>query len=167
MKLLHISLNTAHSGCKPCTFMASFTVFYTLSCPRPYTSPPPPPHFYKPTPNRLHSNVPNAKPISICHASPPQPHSEYQEDCTRPHFASYPSEALHAHPSHHRTLCSLQAMQILSLHYPLLSPICHHTLDTGPKNLSFYVIYDACGHHKLAVRMGDSSLNLAQAHRTL
>ena len=44
------------------------------------------------------------------------------------------------HPSHHHTLCSPQALQILSLHCLCLSPICQHTLDTGPKKLSLHVI---------------------------
>ena len=53
LKSLHISLNTAHLGCKPSTFMSSFThslqVFLFLPLHLP------PPHFYISTPNRPHS----------------------------------------------------------------------------------------------------------------
>ena len=44
------------------------------------------------------------------------------------------------HPSHHHAICSLQAMQIVSLHCPCLSPIYQHALDTGPKNLPFHYL---------------------------
>ena len=44
------------------------------------------------------------------------------------------------HPSHHHMLCSLKAMQILSLHCLYLSPISQHTLDTSLKILSLHVI---------------------------
>ena len=57
-----------------------------------------------------------------------------------------------SHPPHHHTLCSLQAMQILSLHCPCLSPICQHTLDTGPKNLSVHVIWCTTGRKKVKVK---------------
>ena len=49
------------------------------------------------------------------------------------------------HPPHHHTLCSLKALQILSLHYPCLSPICQHTLETGPKHHSIHEIGCATG----------------------
>ena len=43
------------------------------------------------------------------------------------------------HPSHHQMLCSPQALQILSLSFPCLSPICQHTVNSGPENLSLHV----------------------------
>ena len=63
MKPLHISLNTAHSGCKPSSSVSFFTHSLQVSCPCPHTSPLPPPHFYRPTPNHLHSYVPHAQTI--------------------------------------------------------------------------------------------------------
>ena len=64
MKSLHTSLNTAHSGCKPSTFM-SLTAHYPhilskSSFSSPYISPLPPPPFYRPIPNHPHSYAPNA-----------------------------------------------------------------------------------------------------------
>ena len=97
MKPLQISLNTVHSGCKPSSSCHLLHTFSKSSCP--YSSPPSPPHFYRPTPNHLHSNIPNAWTISIYLALPPRPRSEHSKDCTRPHFASYPSETLHTSTS--------------------------------------------------------------------
>ena len=100
-----------------------YVIFDTFSpsLPALYSSPPPPPYFYRPTPNHLHSYVPNAQTISICHASPPQPRSEHPKNCTRLHFLSF-------RDTPHHTLCSHQAMQIFSLHCPCLSPVCIYIL---------------------------------------
>ena len=65
-----------------------------------------------------------------------------------------------AHSSHHHPFCPLQTLQIRFLHRPGLSPICQYTLDTSPVYPS---LYDA----PLAIRIGDNSLNFAQAHLTL
>ena len=57
-----------------------------------------------------------------------------------------------AHPSHHHPLLSLQTFQICFLQRPGFSPICQCTLEyVAPR----------------AVRIGDNSLNFAQAHLTL
>ena len=78
MKHLRISINIAHSGCKPSSIMPSFKrhslqvcLFY--SCP--YNSPLLPPHFCSPTPNHPQSHVPDVQTTSICFASPHLPHS--------------------------------------------------------------------------------------------
>ena len=70
MKPLHISLNTAHSACKPSSFISSFTHSYQVlksSSPYLHISPPPPPHFYRPTPNHpplLRSTCPRS--VCLC-----------------------------------------------------------------------------------------------------
>ena len=74
-------LNAAHSGCKPCSSMSSFTHSLQVFLCLPLLFCPPPPHFFKLTPNHLHSFVRNAQTISIYHASPPQPHSAHPKDC--------------------------------------------------------------------------------------
>ena len=70
MRPLHTSLNTAHSECKPGSFVSSFTHSLLSSYPCPHISPLPPPYFYRPTPNHLRSYVPHAQTTSIYHASP-------------------------------------------------------------------------------------------------
>ena len=72
MKPLYISLNTAHLGCKPSTFISFFTHSYQVFLPLPIHLTLPPPHFYRPTPNHPHSYVPHAQTTSIYPASPPQ-----------------------------------------------------------------------------------------------
>ena len=95
MKPLHISLNTAHSGCKPSAF-----IYYPSHIPTkspslyPHISPLPPPHFYRPTPNHPHSNAPHAQTTSIYPTSPPHRRSVHPKDCTNPHCVSYPSATL-------------------------------------------------------------------------
>ena len=67
IKSFHISLKTAHSGCKPSSFMSSLThcshVF--LLHPRPLVWNPPP-TLCKQTPNHPHSYAPDVQTISIC-----------------------------------------------------------------------------------------------------
>ena len=96
MKTLHISLNTAHSGCKPSSSISSFTHCLQVFLPLPLL-------FFPTTSTFLQANtqsspllVPNAQTISLYHASPPQPRSEHPKDCTRPHFTSCPSETFHS-----------------------------------------------------------------------
>ena len=84
---------------------------------------------------------PTTKPHHLSHALNTQ---KTVQDFT--HFASYPSET-HIHLTIIRSAL-FQAMQILSLHCPCLSPIRQHTLDTGPKNLSLHVIW--CMYHGLS-----------------
>ena len=73
-----------------CYIYDSYQVFLTL----PAHLSLPPPHFYRPTPNHPHSYVLYAQTTSIYPASPPQPRSVHQEDCTNPHCVSYPSATL-------------------------------------------------------------------------
>ena len=97
MMSLHISLNTAYSGCKPSTSMSSFThslqVFLFL-----------PLHLTPATSTFLQANIqsstllsyaPDAQTTSICHASPYRPHFVCPKDCTNPHCTFYPSATLH------------------------------------------------------------------------
>ena len=151
-----VQTKLVHGPCLPLHILSM------SSYPCPHISPPPPPHFYRPTPNHLRSYVPHAQTTSIYHASPLLPGSEYPKDCTSPHFSSYPQRHT-THPSHHHALCSFQAMQILGLHCPCLSPIYINTLWTQALKIFPFMWCDA----PRAVRMGDSSLNLAQAHRNL
>ena len=65
--------------------------------------------------------VPHAHTTSIYHASPPQPRSEHPKDCTRPHFASYPSE------THHTSI---------SPSYALLSPGSANSQSSLPMSQS-------------------------------
>ena len=91
MKPLHISLNTANSGCKLRIVSCHHShIFSKSSCLCPHISLPPP-HFYRPT----IIPTPNAQNISICHASLPQLHSEYPRDCTKPYYRSCLLMTLH------------------------------------------------------------------------
>ena len=96
----------------------------------------------------LHSYVPNAQTISIHHASQLQPTLNTKK--TEQDFTSLPILQRHsAHPPHHHTLCSLQALQIFSLLYPCFNLICQHTLDTGPENLLPFTIWQVqCWHYQ-------------------
>ena len=125
MRPLLTSLNTAHSGCKPSSSMSS-VIFYTfspcLSAPA-YTSHP------------CHHHISTGRhPIISTHTfhmlKPPKstmPHHlshAVNTQKTVQDLSSLPILQRHTtHPSHHHTLCSLQALQILSLHCPCLSTI--------------------------------------------
>ena len=144
MRPLHISLNTAHSGCKPSSSISSFTHSLPVLLPLPAHLTPATTTFLQADTQCLYSHVPHAQTTSIYHASPPQPRSEHIK--TVQDITSLPILQGHTtHPSHHRTLCSPQALHILSLHCPCLSLICKHTPDTGPKNLSLHVIWCTTG----------------------
>ena len=146
MQPLHILLNTAHSGCKPSSIiLSSFThslqVFLLLPV---YLTPLPTTFLQADTQSSPFLYVPHAQTTSIYHASPLQPRSEHPKDLQD--LTSLPIFQRHTtHSSHHHTLCSPQALQILSLHCPCLNPICQHTLDTGPKHLSIHEIGCATG----------------------
>ena len=75
----------------PSTMMPQRRICSTMSS---QPSPLPSPHFYRSMPNYLHSFTPDAQTISICHASPPRPHSKYPKDCTTPCFAFSHSKTL-------------------------------------------------------------------------
>ena len=92
MKPLLISLKTVHSGCKPSSFMSSFTHSLQVFLPLPTLFSPASSTFLQA--DTKSSYDPDAQTTSICHVSPPQPHSEYAKDCSKPHFASYPSKTL-------------------------------------------------------------------------
>ena len=98
-----------------------------------------PPHFYRPTPNHFHSYLPHAQTTSIYQTSLPQPRSEHPKDYTRPHFASYLSETHHTSISpSYAVLPRLCRFSAFIAHVSV--SLCQHTLETGPKNLSLYVI---------------------------
>ena len=88
---LHTSPNIAHSGNKPTNFTSPFThslqIFLIL--PRYFT---PATSIFLKTPNLP---LLRQMPKPSCHASPPQPHSEFSKACTNPHFSFYPSTTLH------------------------------------------------------------------------
>ena len=162
MRPLHTSLNTANSGCKPRLIRVFFYTFSPCLPTPAHTSHPCHHHISKsrhPIISVLTFHMPkpllSTTPHHFCHALNTQKTVQV--------LTSLPILQRHTtHPSHHHALCSLQAMQILSLHCPCLNPICQHALDTGPKIFPF-MRCDA----PWAIRMGDSSLNLAQAHHTL
>ena len=84
--------------------------------------------------------------FSIYDASPLLPRSENWKPKRLQDLTTLPILQRHTtHPSHHHALCSLQAMQILSLHCPCLSPICQHALDTGPKTLPLQAMWRTTG----------------------
>ena len=138
MKPLHISLNTAHSGCKPSSFMSSFTV--TLFLPLPT-------HLSLQISTGRHPIIPT---FTLQMLKPSQ--------SAMPHHLSYTLNTkktvqnltvlttlsvLQRHstyPSHHHTLCYLQAMQIPSLYCPCPIPVRQHTLGTSSIHLSYYMI---------------------------
>ena len=111
-----------------------------------YSSPLSPPHIYKVTPNHftLMFHMPkSSQPTTPHHLSHALKTQKTVQDLT-----SLPILQRHStHPTHHHTLDSFQAMQILSLHCPCLSPICQYTLDTCPKNHSLPVIWCTTGCH--------------------
>ena len=131
MRPLHISLNTAHSGCKPSSFMSSFTHSPSLPASA-HTSPSG--HFHiSTTSNHPHSYIPDARTILICHVSPPQPHSI-------PKRLYKTSLCFSCKNTPHINLTIIRSvMQIPNLHCPCLSQ-CQHTLNTSSVYLSFYVI---------------------------
>ena len=161
MKPLHISPNTAHSGCKPSAFISSIHTFIP-SLP-PYTCTSHPCHHHIST-----GRHPIIRTLTFHMPKPPQstpPHhlierSVHQKDCTNPHCVSYPSATLThpSHPSHHHPFRPLQTLQIRFLHRPGLSPICQYTLNTSLVYFSLYAVWCTPG------RIGDNSLNFAQAH---
>ena len=117
---------------------------------KPSFSPLPLPPFYRPIPNHPHSYAPDAQATSICHVSPHLPHSVHPEDCTNPYCASYPPATPCTSISHHHPFHPLQTLHICFLHRPGLY-------------IFPFMQYDA----PRAVRVGDNSLNLAQAHLAL
>ena len=127
MRPLHISLNTAHSACKPSSSISSFTHSYRLS---PSTRTSHPCHHHIST-----GRHPIISTLTLHMPKPPQsttPHHFCQALNTQKTvqvLTSLPILQRHpTHPSHHHALCSLQAMQIISLHCLCLSPIYQHVL---------------------------------------
>ena len=135
LKSLHISLNTAYSGCKPNTFMSSsthsFQVFLFL-----------PLHLTPATSTFLQANTKSSTLVrSRCpnHLNLPcltTSATLYTQDYKSTlHFLSFSDT-----PHIHLTIIRSRLMQIFSLHRPSFSPICQHTLDTSSVYLSHYVV---------------------------
>ena len=127
----------------------------------PYISPLPPLYFYRLTPNHPHSYAPDAQATSICHASPHPPHSVYPRVYKSTlRFLSF-SDTPHIYLT---IICS-----VLSRLCRFSAFITHVSVPYVNKRWSqaLYIFsfmwYDA----PRAVRIGDNSLNLAQAHLTL
>ena len=161
MRLLHISLNTTHSECKPSSSIYPSHILSKSSCPYQHISPLPPPHSYRQTPNRLHSYAPHAQTTSIYHAIPPQPHSQPPKDYKSIlRFLSF-SDTPHIHLTTIRSVLSRLcrfATFIAQVSVPYVNTLWTQALYIFP-----FVRYDA----PRAVRIGDNSLNLAQAHLAL
>ena len=93
-RLLHISLNTTHSECKPSSSISSFTHSLQVFLPLPaHLTPATTTFLQADTQSSPLFNAPHAHTTSIYHASPPQPCSVPPKDCTNPHCASYPAAA--------------------------------------------------------------------------
>ena len=156
MKSLHISLNTAQAGCKPSTFMSSFTHSLQVSYSSPYISPLPPPLFYRSILNHPHTYAPDAQTTSICHASPHPPHFFlcHPEDCTNPHCAFYPFNDT---PHIHLTIIVLSRLCRFSA---FIIQVSVPYVNTQALYIFLFMWYDA----PRAVRIGDNSLNPSTSH---
>ena len=130
MKPLHISLNTAHSGCKPSSSMSSFTHSLHVFLPLPLLFSPTTSTFLQADTQSsplLRFTCPNHLNLPCLHTSATLLTPKRQELTSLPILQRHTT-----HPPHHHTLCSLQVMQILSLHCPRLSPICQHACNSFP-----------------------------------
>ena len=144
MKYLRISMNIAHSGCKPSTIMPSFTRTFSPSLPAPsypYNSPLPSPHFYRPTLNHPQAYAPDAQTTSICLASTPLPHSA----CTPKKLLKstlrflFFSDTPHIHLTIIRfNLSRLCTFSAFITHVSV--PYANYTLDTSSVYLSLYMV---------------------------
>ena len=153
MKPLHISLNTAHSGCKPSTFISSFTHSYQVFLPLPT-------HLTPVTTTFLHSDTQSSLLLrSICPNHLNLPCLTTSSTLCTPRrlqiHTAFPILQWHsAHPSHHHPFCSLQTLQICFLIFtlkfqmpkPFQSVPSHHlshTLNTRKtvQDLTSFPIY--------------------------
>ena len=140
MKPLHISLNTAHSACKPSTLISSFTHSYQVFLPLPA-------HLTPATTTFLQADI-QSSPLTFHMPKPPQStpphhliHALYTQKTVQIHTAFLILQRHSAHPSHHHPFHPLQTMQICFLHCPGFSPICQCTLDTSLVYLSLYAVW--------------------------
>ena len=162
MKSLLISLNTTYSGCKPCTFMSSFTHSLQVFLFLPFHLTPATSTFLQAdTQSSTLLCAPDAQTTSICHVSPHPPHSIYPIDYKFTlHFLSF-SDTPHIHLTiFHSVLSKLCRFSAFIAH---VSVPYVNTLWTQALYILPYIWYDA----PQAVRIRDNSLNLAQAHLTL
>ena len=127
MKFLHTSLKTAHSGCKPSTFMSlsthSFQIFLFL-----------PLHLDPATSTFLQADTQSSTLLrSRCpnHLNLPR-HTLYTQT-TNPHYVSYPSATPRTSISPSSILSSPDYADLLSSSCRFQSHMssCQHTLDTS------------------------------------
>ena len=132
------------------------------SCPYPHISPLPPPHSYRPTPNNLHSYAPHAQTTSIYHrlttsAMLSSPKRLYKSTLRFLSFRDTPHIHLTIIHSVLSRLCRFASF-IAQVSVPYVNTLWTQALYIFP-----FMRYDA----PRAARIGDNSLNLAQAHLTL
>ena len=159
MRLLYISLNTTHSECKPSSSIPSFTHSLQDFLPLPAHPTPATTTFLQAD---TQSYALHAQTTSIYHASPlsstlSTPKSLYKSTLC---FLSF-SDTPHIHFTIIRSVLSRLcrfASFIAQVSVPYVNTLWTQALYIFP-----FIRYDA----PRAVRIGDNSLNLAQAHLTL
>ena len=114
---MHLSLNIAHSGCRPSNFMSSFTHFPQVSQSLPifFIC-----HFHTSTCRHpiIYILLQMPKPSHFAMALPHQPHFECPKNCSNPRYAFYPSRTLQCG-------VSLWSSHIhLTIIHPALSELC-------------------------------------------
>ena len=169
---LHISLNTAHSGCKPSTSMSSSTHSHQVFLFQPLHLTPATSTFLQAdtqSSTLLRSRCPNhlnlprlttSTTLSICprclYLKTKRALNSllllllllllYPKDCTISHCAFCNLQRYSTHPSHYHSLHPLQAMQIISLQCPSFQS--HMSTNSGHK---LCIYFPLCGmmHHGL------------------
>ena len=159
MRSLHISLNTTHSECKPSSSISSSTHFLQVFLP-------PPAHLTPATTTFLQADIST---LTFHMPKPPQ--------STMPHHLSHALNPKRLYKSTLRFLSFSNTPHIhLTIIRSVLSRLCRfaffiaqvsipyfNTLWTQALYIFPFMRYDV----PRAVRIGDNSLNLAQAHLTL
>ena len=162
MKPVHISLNTAHSGCKPSAFISSFTHSYQVFLPLPAHLTPATTTFLQADTQSsplLHSTCPNHLNLARLTTSSTlcTPKRLYKSTLRFLSFSDTPHIHLTIIRSVLSRLCRF-ALFIAQVSVPYVNALWTQALYIFP-----FMRYDA----PLAVRIGDNSLNFAQAHLTL
>ena len=101
---------------------------------------------------------------SICHASPQPPHSVHPEDNSTLHFLSF-SDIPHIHLTIIRSVLSRFGRS--AFFTAQVSVTYVNTIWTKAFYIFPFMLYEAPRAVTVSVRIGDNSLNLAQAHLTL
>ena len=155
MKSLHLSLNIAHSGCKPSTLLSSSTHSFQVFLFLPLHLAPPPPLFYRPIPN-LHPESPTLSSIhphpcrsilihSLYHRHYPFIYTQISQ-CPPNHLPWHPIKGfLQIHKSHPQVFTLRQVFLLQLTDYEISicrAPACHksklHTVNShNPSQSSF------------------------------